>query len=230
MNRRVAENYQFEKAYASMLEEAYRSAAEERKRRLSSRENAEKMFLEHAWWPAVGNLNDLHPEYEIIDLKGGTRFVDYAYLPPQPFRMAIEIDGYGSHWRDVSRWKFADDLVRQNHLLISGWRLLRFAFDDIQEKPVRCQQTLLLALAKWGGVLQGNPHPLNVYERALFNLMQEQRGETTPSQAAALLGIDRHTAANNLQSLAAKQIVKPWLSKAGRTMKYTFYFDGHRAH
>ncbi|QHW33658.1 hypothetical protein GZH47_24575 [Paenibacillus rhizovicinus] len=157
-------DHRFETAYERMMEKALADSSSERKRRLLEKAQAEKTMLANVWWPAVGHLDDLHPEYEMADFKGGTRFADYAYLPPLPFRLIVEIDGFGPHWRDVSRWKFADDLQRQNHLLIEGWNILRFAFDDINEKPRRCQRSLLMGLAKWGGMLKTGQLALDVYD------------------------------------------------------------------
>ncbi|SEM59504.1 hypothetical protein [Paenibacillus sp. OV219] len=215
----------FELAYEQMMESAAKSSSEERKRRLTEHDQAEKHFLKNVWWPAVGSLDFLHPEYELEDLKGGARFADFAYLPPLPYRLLIEIDGYGPHWRDVSRWRFADDLQRQNHLLIDGWHLLRFAYDEVSEKPRRCQQTLLMALAKWGGITRGIETNLDVYERAILHLMQQHWGEITPTAAAEKLGITRKTAALKLQLLSSKRILQTKKSVTGRAMRYSLVLN-----
>ncbi|WP_178075125.1 helix-turn-helix domain-containing protein [Paenibacillus albus] len=212
----------FELAYTQMMEFAVKSSSEERKRRLLEADQAEKLFLKSVWWPAVGILDFLHPEYELQDLKGGARFADFAYMPPLPYRLLIEIDGFGPHWRDVSRWRFADDLQRQNHLLIDGWHLLRFAYDDISEKPRRCQQTLLMALAKWGGITRGLETNLDVYERALLHLMQQHWGEITPRVAAEELGISKRRVYEGLKSLVKRGILSPETSVKGRSMRYRF--------
>ncbi|REE70512.1 hypothetical protein A8990_13067 [Paenibacillus taihuensis] len=210
----------FEHAYARMMESAVMSSSQERKRRIVEHDQAEKLFLQNVWWPAVGSLEDLHPEFEVQDLKGMARFADYAYLPSLPFRLLIEIDGFGPHWRDVTRWRFADDLQRQNHLLIDGWYLLRFAYDDLAEKPRRCQQTLLMAIAKWGGITRGIAHNLDVYERALLHLMQQHWGEITPTAAAEKLAICKRRATIGLQSLVRRGVLNAIVSSKGRNMRY----------
>lgn len=111
---------------------------------------SEKLFLEQVWWPAFGNFHHLHPEYEVFDFKDGSRFLDFAFIRPM-FQLAIEIDGYGTHGRNLSRWQFSDQLLRQNHLVIDGWRVLRFAYDDVNERPRLCQQLLQQMLGRWLG-------------------------------------------------------------------------------
>ncbi|SFS56228.1 hypothetical protein [Paenibacillus sp. BC26] len=211
---------EFEEAYTRMMEQARQSGGAERKRRLSEHGEAEKALLQYVWWPAVGSLDYLHPEYELVDLKGGTRFADFAYCPPLSYQLLLEVDGFGPHWRDISRWKFADDLSRQNHLLIEGWKLLRFAYDEVMEKPRRCQQTLLMGLAKWGGITRPAGEELSVYERALLHLMQECWGELTLKHAAKSLGTTKRTARKGLQSLVSKGLFVASVSPTGRTMSY----------
>ncbi|WP_219838222.1 winged helix DNA-binding protein [Paenibacillus sp. R14(2021)] len=218
-------NQRFEQAYAEMMKQAMMQSSEERKRRLKEQDQAAKLFLEKVWWPAVGQLNDLHPEYELKDIRGGTRFADFAYLPKHPLKLIVEVDGFGPHWRDISRWKFADDLFRQNHLLIDGWQLLRFAFDEMNEKPGRCQQTLLMGLAKWGGMLQTEGSILNVYERAILQLMQERLDEMSLIEITRALGIHKQTAAANLRSLADKGLLHTTIAKSGRIMRYRLFIQ-----
>jgi hypothetical protein len=111
----------------------------ENKRRLEQGiGHAEKLFLEAVWYPAFHEMDGLYPEYEIADFRDGVRFLDFAYLKAG-LRLAIEIDGYRAHSADLSRWQFSDSLMRQNHLILDGWKLLRFSYDDIKEKPRMCQ-------------------------------------------------------------------------------------------
>lgn len=41
----------------------------------------------------------------IRDFKDGHRFIDFAYIQPH-FRIAIEIDGFGPHWQDITPDEF----------------------------------------------------------------------------------------------------------------------------
>ncbi|MGH9117825.1 MAG: DUF559 domain-containing protein [Acidimicrobiales bacterium] len=61
---------------------------------------------------------------------GGRRYrIDFAY-PDR--RIAIEVDGYGSHG---SRRQRQRDLDRQNDLVAAGWTVLRFTWADILRRP-----------------------------------------------------------------------------------------------
>ncbi|WP_143111652.1 hypothetical protein [Paenibacillus sp. BC26] len=43
--------------------------------------------------------------------------------------------------------------MRQNHLIIDGWQLLRFSYDDITERPRMCEQILQQFMGCWlGGI------------------------------------------------------------------------------
>lgn len=100
-----------------------------------------KLFLQKIWWPAFSQFDHLHPEYELLDFRDGKRYLDFAYLRDS-IRLAIEIDGFNTHAAGVSRWQFSDQLVRQNHLVIDGWQVLRFSYDDVKDKPRMCIQVL----------------------------------------------------------------------------------------
>ncbi|WP_436241973.1 DUF559 domain-containing protein [Paenibacillus sp. LjRoot56] len=58
-------------------------------------------------------------------------------------KLAIEIDGYATHVSEISRTQFSDGLIRQNHLMIDGWKVLRFSYDDVKNRPRMCEQIIL---------------------------------------------------------------------------------------
>lgn len=132
----------YEGDFNSWFDEHLKRRSGENKRRLMEGLGYEsKLFLEKVWWPAFTQFDHLHPEYELVDFRDGRRYLDFAYLC-DPVRLAIEIDGYNTHAAGVSRWQFSDHLVRQNHLVIDGWNVLRFSFDDVKDKPRMCIQML----------------------------------------------------------------------------------------
>ena len=63
-------------------------------------------------------------------LAGGRRY--YIDLAFPAARLAIEVDGYEYH-RGGSR--FQDDRTKQNALMAAGWRVLRFTWADIEDRP-----------------------------------------------------------------------------------------------
>jgi very-short-patch-repair endonuclease len=73
---------------------------------------------------------------------GGYSFEVDVALPER--KIAIEIDGYAYHSSDD---RFQRDRTKQNALLQAGWRVLRFTWADLDERPsyVLAQITALLA-------------------------------------------------------------------------------------
>lgn len=143
--------YKFDEVYDHFIHRHIQVRSGERVRRLQKGQgHAEKLFLEHVWWPAFGHFDHLHPEYEITDFKDGFRYLDFAYIRPG-VQLAIEIEGYGPHLRDISREQFSDQCRRQNDLIIDGWKVLRYSYDDIREMPRFCQQKLHQFMGRWLG-------------------------------------------------------------------------------
>ncbi|WP_217591686.1 hypothetical protein [Cohnella sp. GbtcB17] len=213
----------FEAAYQEMMARAIRNSKGERKRRLKDVDRFnEKLALENVWWPAVGNLDYIHPEYEVADYNGVIRFVDNAYVPPGAYRgMFVESDAYGTHYRDVNRYRFADNLERQNLLLIDGWHILRFSRDDMLERPKRCQQTLLVAMSAWGyGNSGAPPMEISLHERAILHWCGKQRSTIKIKEVMSALKIGHQAAFIGLQALDAKGFVKSNLSPSGRITSY----------
>ncbi|WP_199621560.1 hypothetical protein [Paenibacillus alkalitolerans] len=85
----------FNAAYEKWLADHKSKSEGERLRRLEEGHGEpEKLFLENVWWPVVGSLDDLHPEYEVVDFKGGKRYLDFAYIR-RYYKIALEILGFG---------------------------------------------------------------------------------------------------------------------------------------
>ncbi|CAI6080461.1 hypothetical protein [Cohnella sp. JJ-181] len=211
----------FERAYDAMMDRAIKQSAGERKRRLLLDRFNEKLLAHNVWWQVRGSLDGLIPEMELVDLKDGVRFSDFGFL--QPVRrsrgLLMEADAFGTHLRDVSRWKYADNLERQNHLLIDGWHLLRFSRDDMLEKPRRCQQTLLAALSAWG-FLSTTPGPrLNVYERAILHYAREQCNSVKIGELVEQLQASYQSISKSTLSLEQKGLITLERSPGGRIMR-----------
>ncbi|MBD2872336.1 DNA-binding response regulator [Paenibacillus sp. IB182493] len=189
-----------------------RVANSECRRRLEERDDhGERLFAMDVWWPVVGSFDDLHPEYEVNDYRDGSRFLDFAYLRP-PYRISIEIDGFGTHQRNASRRSFGDDRFRQNQLVLDGWTVVRFAFDDVREKPRQCQQFLQQLLGKLYGLggSEGLQLKLALRERELLRWAQ-RRGPLFafgPKDATALLAVSRCTALKTLYALLDKGLLE----------------------
>lgn len=130
----------FQTVYEQWLAAHVRTRTGERRRRLEEGHgHAERKFVELIWYPFFGGFDHLHPEYELVDFGGNLRFVDFAWIR-DPVKLAIEIDGFSAHASNLSRRQFDDGLLRQNHLVIDGWYVLRFSYDQVRDQPGMCQQ------------------------------------------------------------------------------------------
>ncbi|TFE27812.1 hypothetical protein [Cohnella luojiensis] len=55
----------FETSYVSWMDKQKRTSKGERKRRLAEAANhAEKMFIQHVWWPSFRHFSSLQAEFE----------------------------------------------------------------------------------------------------------------------------------------------------------------------
>lgn len=179
--------------------------------------HAEQKFLHNVWWPMFHHFENLHPEYEIRDYKEGSRYIDFAYVEPY-FQVAIEIDGLGSHWRDITQWQFSEHCQRQNSLVIDGWHVLRFTFDDVNERPRLCQQTIQQLLGRW----QSNSldiKDLSLIEREIVRLAIRSLNPMTPKDISTIFNIGTKHA----QKLLHKLVQEHWLEPASGKVRITSY-------
>lgn len=72
----------------------------------------------------------------------GTRRIDFAYVEE---RVAIELDGFAGHSRKQT---FEDDRQRHNALVLEGWLVLRFTWDDVTKRPDAVLTTIERALSR----------------------------------------------------------------------------------
>lgn len=208
----------FASAYQRWLEEHIRNATGERKRRLlQGLGHSEKLFIVRVWWPAFGNLDHLHPEFEMYDFKDGSRFLDFAYIK-DGLMLCIEIDAFGTHHSKLSRWQFDDNLDRQNDLVLDDWKVLRFSTDQVTDNPRHCQQKIRLALGKWGAVKSAAPVE-NPIDHAIVKLLESRGTALSPIEIARVLQWSNRTIAKHLKTLSEDKIVlpvKPGLKRISR--------------
>lgn len=217
-------NAQFELAYEKWLSKHLKESDGERKRKLlNGVGHAQKQFLLRVWWPLFTILMGLLPEFEVRDFKDGFRYIDFVWILGN-CKIAIEIDGFGPHWRNADRWQFADHLHRQNQLIIDGWIILRFSYDDIMEHPRRCQQIILQAKGKWNTEKTHTPAP-NPIDRAILDFAIRMNAPFTPSKAAEQLGWHRVTITRRTRNLAKAGLLIPASSGSIRTNRYMINLD-----
>lgn len=195
--------------YEKWYKDHLKQRSGERRRRLEAgHAHAEKMFACDVWLPAVGHFEHLHPEYEIADYKDGTRFLDFAYIR-YPIRLAVEIDGFWKNPSSVSRWKFSDTLMRQNHLILDGWRIIRFSYDDITEKPRMCQQLIQQFLGSWFESERTDSNRLNILESEVIRFILRSEKAASTTEIGEQLNMSTRRTRKLLKLMLEKQLLIP---------------------
>jgi hypothetical protein len=221
---------QFEADYEIFLTQHIALSKGARRRRLEDGHgHGEQLFLEQVWWPAFGNLDGLHPEYEVYDFKDGRRYLDYAWFYG-PVSLAIEIDGFKVHVKDLDQEKFSDQLTRQNDLVNDGWRILRFSYEAVRDRPRSCQQQISHFMGRWTGARRGGDlgaivDGLNVNEREVLRAASRRGVPFGISETMQWLDVHRHTAVKVLTSLHTKG----WLTADGLGPRGTRKYNLNRA-
>ncbi|MGG6314571.1 DNA-binding response regulator [Paenibacillus macerans] len=216
----------FQESYTQWMKGHLGDRQGERERRLrEGHGHAEKLFAEKVWWPAFQHFRNLHPEYEVTDFKDGYRYLDFAYIRAG-LVLAIEIDGYGPHLRNISRSQFADQWRRQNDLVLDGWKMLRFTYDDVHDSPRYCQQTLQQFMGRWLGE-EGQAVQLDYHEKEVLRLFLRTGGPITPGEICRHMGIENKTARKWFRQLAEKRWIEP-ASGSERVRSYLLTIDAKR--
>ncbi|WP_053375504.1 hypothetical protein [Paenibacillus sp. FJAT-27812] len=199
----------FHSDYDRWLEVNLKSREGESRQRLEQGlGHAEKKFVELVWYPAFKELDGLYPEYEVSGFRDGTCYLDFAYLR-DGLQLAIELDGCRAHSTEMTRWPFSDSFMRQNHLVLDGWTVLRFSYDDIKDKPHMCQQLLQQFVGK---SLIGKKHESGAEEFLQLEILKYSACldyPIRPSDVIALLKVKKRDAQKLLHSMVQKQMLLP---------------------
>ncbi len=195
----------FEHDYQQFLQYHSERRSGERLRRLQEGHDfLERKLLQNIWYPAIGHFHFLHPEYEVKDFMDGNRFLDFAYLRP-PYRIKFAADGYGPHVKKVDRWQHGDNLMRQNHLILDGWKVFRFSSEEIINKPRRCQQFILHL---YGDADKLASDSISLKEREIIRFVAMALEPVTPKHLSDFLSIHPENARIWLHRLYEKKLLK----------------------
>ncbi|MCA1038579.1 BlaI/MecI/CopY family transcriptional regulator [Bacillus infantis] len=198
----------FEEEYQAFLHDHLQARTGERLRRLEEgHKHAEMLFLKQVWWPVFYQFNYLHPEYEIDDYKDGKRYLDFAYIRPG-IQVCLEVDGYGPHLKNTSRWQFSDNLERQNQLVIDRWTVIRFSFDQVKENPRRCQQVVQQVIGRWLGD-ELDQTSLSFLEKEVLRLVIRKGEDISPKEVEKYLKLSAKTVKKVLSQLVEKKMLIP---------------------
>ena len=101
-------------------------------------QDSERLFVEEFLHPLLGEkIGEIEPQQPFIDSTGRCRRIDFAYKSDRS-RLAFEVNGETYHAEGViAREVFDDNLFRQNEILRSGYRLIRFSYSQLQSPEWR---------------------------------------------------------------------------------------------
>lgn len=199
---------EFEEEYQAFMKAHLQARTGERLRRLQEGHNhAEMLFLKQVWWPLFYHFKYLHPEYEVDDFKDGNRYLDFAYIRPA-IQICFEVDGYGPHLKNISRWQFSDNLERQNQLVIDGWTVIRFSYDQVKEKPRRCQQIVQQVIGQRLGD-EPNQTSLSFLEKEVVRFAIRKGEAITPIEVEKYLQLSDKPVKKVLSQLVNKKMLFP---------------------
>ncbi|WP_061810518.1 hypothetical protein [Rossellomorea vietnamensis] len=198
----------FEEEYQAFMNAHSQKRKGERLRRLQEgHSQAEMLFLKQVWWPSFYHFRYLHPEFEIDDFKDGKRYLDFAYIRPA-IRVCFEVDGYGPHLKNISRWQFSDSLERQNQLVMDGWTVIRFSYDQVKEKPRRCQQVVQQVIGRRLGD-ELDQTTLSYAEKEVLRLAIRKGKAISPMEVEKYLKRTDKTVKKLLTQLVEKKMLIP---------------------
>lgn len=183
--------------------------------------HGEQMFVERVWWPVFGNLNDLHPEYEVADWRGMPYFVDFVWKPGQ-LKFAIEVKGYGPHVTKTDRTRYRQELNRETYLQIAGYRIVAVPYDDLEAAP---ELTISLLKALLTPCLLKNMaeegREFTRVERDILRIASRKNRLLRPVDLVNELGIDPRTVKKHINALCEKGKLKPVLAQGrNRVCRY----------
>ncbi|NWL89820.1 transcriptional regulator [Paenibacillus sp. 79R4] len=174
-------------------------------------------FLRSIWFPAIGNLDHLYPEYELRDFNNGYRYLDLAYMPGGGVKGCIEIHGYRSHARDVEVARFKDLCMKQALLVLDDWYFLPVAYLSIRDDPGVCKQLVLSFVGKFLS-LEVSPQ-LDWVEAEIIRFARRTPRPFTPRELAAHLRLsERHT-----RSILHRLVDENRLAIASGAQRYRTY-------
>jgi hypothetical protein len=196
----------FEMRHAEFVAHHLERRSGERKGRLErGHAHGEKLFLQNVWWPIFGSFDNLHPEYEVLDLRGRPYFGDFAYCPGF-LKILIEVKGFNSHIRDMDRKGFCEDTTRELFLQGISFRIYSFAYDDVASRPDLCISLLRLNLSQF----QPSQAPVTralLIEKEVIRLALSLTRYLRPIDVEKHFEVNHRTAVKWLKAL----VVKGWL-------------------
>lgn len=175
-------------------------------------------LLRSIWYPAIGNLDHLYPEFEVRDFNNGCRYIDLVYRPgrtigpgdfksfkPSDPKGCIEIHGYRSHARDIEISRFKDLCMKQALLVLDDWIFLPIAYLSITDDPEMCKQMVLAFVGKFMSIsIQSD---LDWAEAETLRLARRLIRPFSPSELAVHLRLSERHTRRTLNALLEKNLL-----------------------
>jgi hypothetical protein len=210
----------FEKAHEAFIQHHLVSRTGERRGRLErGHQHGEKLFLRNVWYPEHGNLDHLHPEYEVLDWRGRSYFADITWLPSYA-KLLFEIKGFATHVRDMDRQKYCNEINRETFLEAMGYHVISFAYDDVEQRPELCIALLRMVLSRYQSSQTPNSRA-DYAEKEIIRLTIQLAQPIRPKDVENHFAVDPKTAVSMLQKLCQKGWLLPSLRGNGiRVVRY----------
>jgi len=163
-------------------------------------------YLRSIWFPAIGYLDDLYPEYEVRDPSNGYRYLDLAYMPGGA-KGCIEIQDYRSYARDAESGRFKDLCLKQAYLSLDDWLFLPIAYLSIRDDPGVCKQLTLAFVGKFLSV-GTTQYELNWAEAETLRFARRLARPFTPRELSSHLRLSERHVRDQLRHLVDKNMLR----------------------
>lgn len=213
----------FVESHAGWLQDHLRRRRGERRDRLRrGHGHGEKLFLKLVWWPLFGHLQGLHPEYEVVDWRGRSFFVDLMWRMGN-IKIAFEIKGFGPHVEQADRTSYRRELNRELFLQGMGIRVVSIPYDELAENHELIKTLVRIIVSPY--LEESNELEAAKYsrvEKELIQLAFKLDRVIKPVDAVRELQLDYKTVVKYLRRLCEKGKFKGVESKTGKVVRYEY--------
>ncbi|MFS0726058.1 hypothetical protein [Paenibacillus sp. 1P07SE] len=212
----------FEEAHKAWLEMHKRMCTGERRSRLErGHGHGERLFAKQIWYELVGNFDNLHPEYEVLDWRGSPYFLDLVWICGK-LKLVIEIKGFGPHVQNTDRIRYRRELNREIYLQVLGYRVIVVPYDELEANPEVIRGFFKALLAQLM-VLTEKTEQYTLIEREILRLAARGTKPVRPIDVVKETGIGHRKAVRILKSLCDRGQLRPDIigGKDTRICRYT---------
>lgn len=207
----------FEQTHEAWIQDHLSRRSGERRGRLErEHRHRERLFARNVWWEVFGHFEHLHPEFELADWRGRSYFADFAWIT-RFIRLLIEIKGFSAHVLDMDRQRYSHELNRETFWTGLGYRVISFAYDDVEQRPEVCISLLRMVMSQFQP--QEAPVARALFaEKEVIRLALQSTEPLRPKDVAEHFDINTKTAIAILRRLTDKRWMTPVLRGNGERM------------